>query len=331
MAACRALHLCLPNEDNLGDAIACEIVEPSFRKYGVDLRCDRVDVVDLKRHGRVLDDKFDEMNDRYDVVIVGAGGLLSLGLIEFIFDDPGIWERFRIPIIFFGAGAILNRGAPESYPGVDADADLHLPRALRAASVVSVRDLRSWLLAARLSGKGSDRLFLTGCPTIYAVRAGADQRQVGFDLALNPPLTHGVCGQYREQLLQVANAVIRRTKRLRWVCHSSVEERHAKEILAQTVRNFDVCTPRNAEEAARAYAPCRAALVTKAHAGWFCLANNVPFAFLSYDMKCDALLEMLTDFPDRFLCHVDSLPGIDIGKRVRDLLKSLVANDDRMR
>ena len=53
-----------------------------------------------------------------------------------------------MPLIFFGVGAIGEFARKSHYTALDKDTYPHLACALEAASAVSVRDLRSYLLVS---------------------------------------------------------------------------------------------------------------------------------------------------------------------------------------
>ena len=79
----------------------------------------------------------------------------------------------------------------------------------------------------------------------------------------------------------------------------------------------------NFDDVKKYYPLCRKALVTKAHAAMFSLANEVPFAFIGYDIKCDALLDMIYGNPTDFIVHIDELKNIQIEKRIDSMLKCI--------
>jgi len=74
-----------------------------------------------------------------------------------------------------------------------------------------------------------------------------------------------------------------------------------------------------------------AAIVTKLHSAYFCLANNVPFNFISYDIKCDYLLEMLYDSIAPYNLNLYDLENFRIEKKMEKLIKTLTAHLESMR
>ncbi|MBW2018223.1 MAG: hypothetical protein JRJ01_15525, partial [Deltaproteobacteria bacterium] len=138
----QVLHICLPHEDNLGDQLAHQVVHKALQDHGLGCRFHEVDLWELRTQ-------------------VGAGGMFSPGLINFVFRDPGNWSRIKIPLFFFGVGVIANNTLPNHYAILGPDSDAPLVKALQAASLVSVRDMRTWLTAAKVLPDHRERLFLT--------------------------------------------------------------------------------------------------------------------------------------------------------------------------
>jgi len=325
----KVLHFCLPNDDNLGDQLAHSELAECFSRYAITLDIYQIDIRELRNTSTYLDDEIDSFREVYDFIVIGAGGLLLPFFIESIFFDPSTWSRLNMPLVFFGVGAIGEYAQQSWYTNFAADDDSPLVQALRAASTISVRDLRSWLLVSRLINNNQKNLFITGCPTVFSTSGEGDHLPRTHLLALNIPFTHGGCFQFQEQLLQVAHLVVTNIKKIKWICHSDAEYKQALKVRENMRISFDVVLPKTPEDISREYSSCETALVTKAHAGIFCLANNTPFGFLSYDMKCDALMEMIVDFPHHYLCHVDELSGINIPQTLQRIMARV--SQDRMK
>jgi hypothetical protein len=319
----QALHICLPNEDNLGDELAHKVVDMALEPLDTPCRLHKVDLWQLRSEGRYLDDDIETINREYRFVVIGGGGLLSPGLINYVFKDPNKWAALKIPLFLFGVGIIANNTMSNQYYGVGPNSDAPLAKALQASSLVAVRDMRTWLTVVRILPAFRERLFLTGCPTLFYTGNGHELTEKTHELALNIPFGHGACGQYAEKLLEAARLILTYTDSVRWICHSKEEKAHAQEISMQLNKPLDVVYPRTIAEVRDAYGRCKTGLVTKAHAALFCLANNVPFGFFSYDMKCDALMEMIADFPNHYLCHVEQLPKINIAGKIYQIIYAL--------
>lgn len=319
MTTYRALHFCLPADDNLGDQLAHEALAECFNAHDVNLDIEQVNIRDLRNSDTRLDDQIDAFNNEYDLIVIGAGGLLLPFFLESIFTHPDSWSKISIPLVFFGVGAIGEFVRPIWYTNASPDGKNHLTAALNAAASISVRDLRSWLLVSRLLRNDQSRIFMTGCPTAFCVAAGQLDTPRPYKLALNIPFAHGGCIEYQKQLLIAAEVAVKNINGINWICHSQLEYEHAQKFKDSLDGSFDITLPSTSDEIAKAYSSCEFGLVTKAHAGIFCLANNTPFAFLSYDMKCDALMEMIVDFPHHYLIHIDELSE-DIPKKIIEVM-----------
>ncbi|MBW2130792.1 MAG: polysaccharide pyruvyl transferase family protein [Deltaproteobacteria bacterium] len=327
----QVLHICLPHEDNLGDQLAHQVVHKALQDHGLGCRFHEVDLWELRTQGQFLDNEIDRINEQFDFMVIGAGGMFSPGLINFVFRDPGNWSRIKIPLFFFGVGVIANNTLPNHYAILGPDSEAPLVKALQAASLVSVRDMRTWLTAAKVLPDHRERLFLTGCPTIFYTGNGHEDPGTAHSLALNIPFNHGVCSKYSDSLLQVVALLLNHTDSIKWICHSSVEKTHADEVVKQFDKKIEVLYPRDIQSVREAYMGCELALVTKAHAALFCLANLVPFGFFSYDMKCDALMEMIADFPGNYICHIETLPRVNIAGMLSRLLYNLQRDAARLK
>ncbi|MCK5147479.1 hypothetical protein KAR48_12045 [bacterium] len=118
--------------------------------------------------------------------------------------------------------------------------------------------------------------------------------------------------EFKEELLQATHLLLQANiEKILWICHSEAEVKQANILNSMEKRAIDVVYPKTVRDVSAAYSTCRMAMVTKAHTGMFCLANHVPFAIFSYDMKCDALMEMIWDFPHHLVCHIDQLANVD--------------------
>jgi len=315
----RVLHLCRPAYDNLGEAAAIASVEPMFARQGVAIERTALDLWDAP-DARMLDGRGDEIAERADLVLIGPGGFLGPRLIDRVFADPAGWSRLKTPIAFAGAGVVASIGRPVWYAALDQGAPVM--RALAAAAAVGVREAGSWLLAARALGDRQDRLTLAGCPSIPTARAEPAPAKT-HDLALELPFTHEVCRNHVAAMLDLARAVRATGRSVRWVCHSQLDEEQAVGVNARLGLGFDVIRPRDAAEAGLAYGACRAGLVTRFHAGLFCLAGDVPFGMVGYDVKCWRLMAMLADEPHAYVLAIDRLAAMDLGAEVPALLERL--------
>lgn len=320
----RVIHPSLPNYDNLGDTVANEAIRPMFRRRGVDLELIDKDI----RDGHLLDDRIDEINDSFDMIMIGPGGFLGPKLIGSIFGDIRAWSRLSIPLCLNGIGIVASVNRPVWYSTVVENS--HIGSALRSASVVSARELNSWLLAARLMGAHAGQLMLAGCPSVRVVRPDPPVPKT-HALALNLSFLHEVCRQYVPALRRVAEAVRTQFRSVLWICHSRLDADQAEGVNRQLCLGFDIVRPRNAQEAGAAYAACELALVTRFHAGMFCLANTVPFAFLGYDMKCWHLMTMIADEPYQYVLPLERLSGMDIPAEIARLKTRLEANAGHLR
>ena len=139
-----------------------------FARYAVTLDIHKIDIRKLRKTSTYLDDKVDSYRDNYDFVVIGAGGLLLPFFLESIFSDPSIWSKLDIPLVFFGVGAIGEYAQKSWYTSVGPTDNSHLVQALKSASTISVRDLRSWLLVSRITSNNRNNLFMTGCPTVFS-------------------------------------------------------------------------------------------------------------------------------------------------------------------
>jgi hypothetical protein len=328
MKTFRVLHPCRPNYDNLGEVAANEAIAPMFLRRGVVV--DRVedDVWARRAAKRFLDDHVDEINRQYDLVMIGPAGFLGPRMIDSIFESPATWRRLVTPLCINGVGIVASISRPVWYSAMDADT--HVMQALCRATVVSARDSISWLLASRALGDDAQRLMLAGCPSMRFARCHPKPAAT-YDLALNLSFTHEICSRYIPVLLQVAQSVRERCQRVLWVCHSGVDEAQAVGVNRQLKLGFDILRPRTTAQAGAAYATCRHALVTRFHAGVFCIANSVPFGFLGYDVKCWHLVSMIADEPHQYVLPLDRLSVPAVDDEIGRLLERIEHGSDMLR
>ena len=312
----KIFHLCLPNEDNIGDTLAYVAVSNDLLAMDKSLDFNRVDIWGLRKNKTFLDARIDEINRGYQMLVIGAGGLLSLDLLNYVFSDPSLWQQIQIPIVFYGVG-IIRKYFDSHLVMIDRDM-AHLNSAFQQASLISVRDLKSLLLTVK-SGC-LNKTYLTGCPTLPYAMGRTSEKQ--YDVGLNLPFQHGYGLAFVQELSKVAKTVTKHQSLL-WLCHSNIEKTNALEFREQFKLNFDIAMMNNFDDVKKYYPLCRKALVTKAHAAMFSLANEVPFAFIGYDIKCDALLDMIYGNPTDFIVHIDELKNIQIEKRIDSMLKCI--------
>ncbi|WP_204150813.1 polysaccharide pyruvyl transferase family protein [Leptolyngbya sp. CCY15150] len=333
-----ALHICLPSYDNLGDRLGMDAMIPLFAEHQLHLTVDLVDIRALVDQKTTLDSQLDRINQTYDLVIIGAGGYLHpLHLLPRIFSQIESWGKLTIPLVLFGFG-VVNLHEHNNYPTrfslLSPYEPNHLTAALKAATAVSVRDVRSWFVARRLLQRDAHKVFLTGCPTVFLAGRLQHQVELTHEIGLNLPFRHAACQHYHDELMYIARTLIttlrfrsdaqNQTKPLKWICHSETERVDAERLRDHFQHDFDIVNPTTFEETSQAFASCRIALVTKGHAGIFCLANRVPFAFLSYDIKCDALVEALWDHPPDLLLYIHQLKELDIDQALQSLLNRVL-------
>lgn len=322
--AIRVLHPCLPRYDNLGDIAANEGVRPMFRGHGVELDLVDHDLGANPLSARYLDERIEEINSDFDLMMLGPGGFLGPKLIGSVCRREESWRLLTVPLCMNGIGVVASIGRPVWYTAMDRDT--HVTSALRQAAVVSVRELNTWLLAARVMGQDSNRLLLTGCPSLQAARLPAPVPR-DYELALNLSFVHEVCRNYISELTELLKTAASLYRRILWICHSAIDADQAAQVNRKLGLGFDVVRPRNAQEAGAAYAACEHALVTRFHAGMFCLANLVPFAFIGYDVKCGHLLSMIADEPHRYILPIDRLKDMDLQNELRAVQLRLREND----
>jgi hypothetical protein len=318
----------LPRYDNLGDIVANEAVRPMFRRRGIDPELVDHDLAVMPPALRFLDERIDEINSSFDMVMIGPGGFLGPKLIGSVFRDRQSWKQLTVPLCLNGIGVVGSITRPVWYSAMDEDT--HVTSSLRQATVVSVRELNTWLLAARVMGQDSSRLLLAGCPSVQIT--GIDSRVAKtYDLALNLSFVHEVCRNYVSELLHLAKAVASRYRRVLWICHSRMDADQATGINRELGLGFDVVQPHNAQEAGSSYAACERALVTRFHAGMFCLANSVPFSFIGYDVKCWHLMSMIADEPHQYILPVDRLAKADMTEELIRLQTHVERNHEQLR
>lgn len=313
----RILQFCLHETDNLGDTISHDVLRAALVRMEIDAEVDAVDIIGLSQRGNSFDDRVDEINRRYDCIVLGTGGLLSPILLDMIFADPACWGSLTPPLVLFGIGIIQNEGENSFYGLLTPDETRSSTVAvLRAASVVAIRDLRTLLLAQRIRG-GDGRIFLTGCPSMQFVhKSGLGGRA----FLLNLPLDHGPTRKKARILAGIGRSIVAKMEETLWLCHSDREEHEARKICKDLEDRVQIVRPRTLDEISAVIESSAMGIVVKAHPAIFMLANLKPFAFITYDMKCSALLEMIFDDPGMFSVPLSRLSrataGKEIGRRV---------------
>jgi hypothetical protein len=318
----RIFHPCAPRYDNLGEIVANGAIAPMFARRGADIELRVDDLWARRAAGVFLDERIETLNAEFDLLMIGPAGFLGPKMTASIFRDLQSWDRLKIPLCFNGVGVVASIGKPVWYSTMDASD--HGVRALARASTVSVRDTNSWLLAARALAGDTARLTLAGCPSVRFVRCEHPPAK-SHELALNLSFFHENCRRHVPALLRIAEAVRARRRRVLWICHSRVDELQARGVNARLALGFDVVRPLDAAAAGKAYASCEHALVTRFHAGVFCLANAVPFGFVGYDVKCWHLLAMLADEPHQYVLAIDRVTEAGADGEVERLLQRLDA------
>jgi len=84
-----------------------------------------------------------------------------------------------------------------------------------------------------------------------------------------------------------------------------------------------VVRPETFKEVAAIYSRCNVAVVTKMHSALFCLANNVPFSMITYDAKCDALLELLYDCIEPFSLNLFDSEFLAVEDKLSQMVDTL--------
>lgn len=345
----KVYHWCLPNADNLGDTLCLQVLNDILSKFSTPTQIDTLDLMKFCSNINTwLDNEIPRINKEYDVVIIGPGGLLSFSFLAYIFKFKESWEKIKIPIVLLGVGIISNHPASTQkahsvYSNLDSqNHDVTVDgqkislksnyiSAIKAATLISVRDRPSRFLVEKYKND-SCPLYLTGCPTLFSDEIKGAIKPKKYDLGLNITFSHSsLCHEHRLSLANIALYLTSVFPKSVWICHSQAEEKHAQTLLKLRNLTVPVVTPKNFEEVAEVYSLCTAAFVTKLHSAYFCLANNVPFNFISYDIKCDYLLEMLYDSIAPYSLNLYDLENFRIEKKLEKLVKTLTAQLGSMR
>ena len=321
----RILQFCLHKMDNLGDTISHEVLRAALVRMEIDAEVDAVDIWEMADGGNSYDDRVDEINRRYDCIVIGSGGLLSPWVLNRIFADLSCWGRLTPPLVLFGIGIIKNEGVNFHYGLLTPDETTSSTVAvLRAASVVAIRDLRTLLLAQRIRG-GDERIFLTGCPSMQFVQKSGPG---GRAFLLNLPLDHDNTSKKASLLAGIGRAVVAKMEETLWLCHSEREEHEAQQICKNLKDRVQIVRPRTLDEISAVIAASAMGIVVKAHPAIFMLANLKPFASIAYDMKCLALLEMILDDPGMLLVPLSRLSdNASAGKEIGRLIQNLTRHE----
>ena len=336
----KVYHWCLPNADNLGDILCHQVLKDILSEFKTPTQIDTLDLMKFCNNtDQWYDDEVPRINKDYDVLVIGAGGLLGFAFLPYIFKNKESWEKIKIPIVFLGLGLINNyqeKTQKKYFKYSDLDSQNYevtvggqkislksnYISALKSATLISVRDRASWFLVERYKAETSP-LYLTGCPTLFSNKVKGQTQQKQYDLGINILFSHSaLCHKHRETLAKIALYFIATIPNSVWICHSIAEEREAKYLLKSNNINIPVIYPKTFEEVADVYSRCKTAIVTKLHSAYFCLANTVPFSFISYDMKCDFLLEMLYDTFAPYSLSLYEIENYNLDKKLEDLIKT---------
>lgn len=320
----RILQFCFHKTDNLGDTISHDVLLAALARLGIEAEVEAIDMLGLSRSGKSLDERLEDINRTYDCIVLGSGGLLNPYLLKSIFSDTSNWLRLTPPLVLFGIGIISNEGSRIVYNLMSAN-DISSPTVavLKAASVVAIRDLRTQFLAQRVRGS-EERIFMTGCPSIQFVRKS---EQAGRKFLVNLPLNHGPTRNKAPILAGIGHAIVAKMDETLWLCHSKAEEQQARNICKDLEDRVEIVRPNSLDEISAVIQSSTMGIVVKAHPAIFMLANLKPFAFISYDMKCSALLEMICDDPNMFMVPLARLDESTAGPELTRLVRNLSQNE----
>jgi hypothetical protein len=326
MKTLHVFHPCFPKYDNLGDIVANQSIAPMFARHGYDIQLTDDDLWERRSTRLLLDDQIDRINEEFDLVMIGPGGFLGPKMINSVFEHTHSWQQLKIPLCLNGVGIVASATKPVWYGSLSDET--HLNHALRKASAISVRETTSWLLASQAIGGNANHLMLAGCPSLVTTQNTQVLKK--YDLAFNWSLTHEVCKEHISKLIQVAQTIADMKIRVLCICHSMHDENLIRSLNIKLHLGFDICRPANAQQVGEAYASCRQGLVTRFHAGIYCLANKIPFGFIAYDMKCWHLMSMVTEEPYQYLLPIDTLHSMDIEKSIKKIFARLTKNQNEI-
>lgn len=320
----RILQLCLYRNSNFGDTVSRDALLATLERMGQQADVDSIDLLKLHQSGKSLDEKLSEINDTYDCVVIGPGGLLAYYILDWAFTDVANWQRLEPPLILFGIGLIGHLGRPTFYTRVNENEHkLSTVAVLKAAAVVAVRDNRSLLLARRVLSGGA-RTYLTGCPTMQFVRS--DTKGDGSFL-LNLPMNHGPTNQMGDLLKVIGRHLVISRPHTVWLCHSEQEVFDARDVCDGLEDQVSIVKPKQLSDVGSMLASCGYGLVVKAHPAIFATANLIPISFLSYDMKCLALLEMISDEPMKLTTNLTDLNSENFVSETKRLTDEMIESE----
>lgn len=324
----RILQLCLYKASNFGDRISRDVLRMTLQRFDIAAEVDCIDLAEIQNRGESLDDQLDEINRTYDCIILGTGGMLCWYILDWAFKDPANWARLQPPLVLFGIGIIHNVGRGTLYTQLRPDEpNSSVIEAIKAATLIAVRDNRSALFVQRMVG-GDKRTYLTGCPSLQFVRG---ESETGDAFLLNVPFQHGPTREKSDALMLIARRALERNNNVVWLCHSQEEVDDATAIVADVSKSVDIVRPEAITNVGAIMARCDRGIAVKAHPAYFMLANNVPFGLLAYDYKCQALMEMLDDEPMRLITNISHLDQSNAVSEADRLMDEIDAHHDAIR
>jgi hypothetical protein len=324
----RILQLCLYKASNFGDRISRDVLSMTLQRFDIAAEVDCIDLAEMQQSGESLDHQVNEINLKYDCIILGTGGMLCWYILDWAFKDPENWRRLRPPLVLFGIGIIHNLGRGTLYTQLRPDEpNSSVIEAIKAATLIAVRDNRSALFVQRMVG-GDKRTYLTGCPSLQFVRGTS---KTGDAFLINIPFKHGPTREKSDALMLIARRALERNENVVWLCHSQEEVDDAKAIVAHVSTLVDIIRPETITDVGAIMVRCNRGIAVKAHPAYFMLANNVPFGLLAYDYKCQAMMEMLDDEPMRLITNISHLDQNNAVSEADRLMDEIDAHHDAIR
>lgn len=309
----RIFHL-YGNKDNLGDWGSAEGVKQMIR-----LTWGEVHFTDFFiSYADLSDSDISHINRNHDLVVIGGGGLLyprSRGLLLRLTQES--LKKISVPIILYAIG--LNYE-----PRDEERACVYLRRFAKAKglfSLISVRDEftrdRLWKLGIKTELVPCPSMFLGECMELFDL-PDDDRRKAGI-----VPVPFGRFASRQRQLyLQSISSLVAKNKNnfsfFLIGHHKQID--HSYDILSASTQ-LPIIYPVNPWQLMRAYGQMDFFIGSRGHMGIFAVGAGKPFIFLSYNVKCPALTEMM-NYPKQLTIDPKEFDVFGLGQSFKKMIDS---------
>jgi len=315
----KVLHL-FSNDNNFGDSGSAAGIEFLFNKFGGNK-------FNFENYFIANNDLTPEIirriNTEKDFVIVGGGGLFRKPkFFKLIFSlSESSLKKIKKPIIIYGVGVNYENGRDKEL----SDIKKQLFKLKKYVSLFYVRDLYTQNILNELQIENK----LAPCPSLFLepaeikILSGSNKKRVGIILAPFTRVKTKVFNSYVETLVSFL-AAFKNEYDFYLINHCRVVDRSYLKLFK--ILDIPLLYSADHHQLMARYCAMDYVIGSRGHMPIFATGANKPFLNISYNVKCDAFVNLL-GYPADLNFDIKSLKA----EKMKEKFKNMLSIEDELK